>query len=82
MNKSLLFSKYTMINPATVNIATPNGTLTISKIVSGVAYDQHDQVKPNKFFRFEPDVLSQEWVKPDEDKSIIVSKKKNELVSA
>jgi hypothetical protein len=55
-----------MIRPESIYIGTPNGTLTISKIENGKAYDQFGKEIPRRAFRFQLNVLSKNWVRPTE----------------
>ena len=49
-----------------VNISTPDGLLQISKIKDGVAYDLTSKVIPERCFRYQMNVLQQDWVRPIE----------------
>lgn len=56
-----------MINIEGIRIGTPSGTLTISKIIDGVAYDQFNQPINRRAFRFQLNVLSKDWEHPKLD---------------
>jgi hypothetical protein len=57
-----------MFPPESIYIGTPNGTLTISKIEKGIAYDQFKKEIPRRAFRYQLSVLSKDWVRPTEVK--------------
>jgi hypothetical protein len=50
-------------NPAKVTIFTLNGPLTISRITNGIAYDQNNKAISNRAFRYNPNLLNQDWIK-------------------
>jgi hypothetical protein len=70
-------------NPAKVTIFTLNGPLTISKISNGIAYDQNGNPIADRAFRYNPNILKQDWVKPEnQDIVTIPPVTKTEFVTA